>query len=106
MLSHVHSVVLFSFVFSDASSTNIHTLSLHDALPIYVDRLHGLAGLQHALLVREAVGERTDRLRAADGPDLLDAQQLRSVRDRKSTRLNSSHVASSYAGFCLRKKNC
>src|SRR5438270_9885320 len=75
------------FFFSDASTTKIYTLSLHDALPI----LDLLAGIDLLLvnLLRPREVER--RLRARGG-------------DRKSTRLNSSHSQISYAVFCLKKK--
>src|SRR5471032_2701476 len=72
---------LFFFFFNDTATTEIYTLSLHDALPIS-------AGRAHRLPIPTA---RTKRwpVRAAD---------------RKSTRLNSSHITISYAVFCLKKK--
>src|SRR5690625_7521511 len=79
-LSHV-----FFFLHAPATPV-IHTLSLHDALPISVTAL--LTGLLEPAGVLGVVeGEPTGFL------------------DRKSTRLNSSHVAISYAVFCLKKKN-
>src|SRR3712207_7748565 len=93
----------FFFFFNDTATTEIYTLSLHDALPIW----HG-----------------ADRARPADGQVARDdvvhqrsaaavlhvrhvhpgaARQLLSG-DRKSTRLNSSHANISYAVFCLKKK--
>src|SRR5215510_3533575 len=75
------------FFFNDTATTEIYTLSLHDALPI-LDEL--------------------DRRNASSpGPPLLVRIGLSAgepVEDRKSTRLNSSHVAISYAVFCLKKK--
>src|SRR5207249_11086015 len=85
----------FSLFYTDTSPTDLYTLSLHDALPIFA----------------------LDELRAAGGtPDspeepgfilytgrLLGWKGL-AVLDRKSTRLNSSHVSISYAVFCLKKK--
>src|SRR2546429_6982246 len=69
------------FFFNDTATTEIYTLSLHDALPIFlVD--HG-----------NALPERIQRAAQRDGP-----------ADRKSTRLNSSHGYISYAVFCLKKK--
>src|SRR5438270_10556110 len=74
---------MYFFFFNDTATTEIYTLSLHDALPIY--DAHSVAAQ------REHVVEVTARR----GP-------LR--RDRKSTRLNSSHSQISYAVFCLKKK--
>src|SRR5436309_14290352 len=74
--------LLFSFFFNDTATTEIYTLSLHDALPI---------SCQPGVAVRQGpVQLRGDRSRRSD---------------RKSTRLNSSHVKISYAVFCLKKKN-
>src|ERR1035437_10423180 len=72
--------VLFCFFFNDTATTEIYTLSLHDALPIY----HG--------------GRCHERRRHG-------AFQRTHLRDRKSTRLNSSHANISYAVFCLKKKH-
>src|SRR5438045_5349226 len=75
----------FSFFFNDTATTDIYTLSLHDALPIFALAV-GLAGLHFpgALAHRHAF--------------------LGGEQDRKSTRLNSSHLGISYAVFCLKKK--
>src|SRR5438874_6330733 len=70
------------FFFNDPATTEIYTLSLHDALPI--SKRRGFA---------PAPAHRQDR-------PALPAPR----RDRKSTRLNSSHVEISYAVFCLKKK--
>src|SRR5689334_24097282 len=75
------SVILF-FFFNDTATTEIYTLSLHDALPIY----------WRARPVRRLLDQ--DRTSRA----------WREVPDRKSTRLNSSHSSISYAVFCLKKK--
>src|SRR5256885_8847249 len=81
--------VLFFFFFNDTATTEIYTLSLHDALPISV---HPGQGAVRPLQPRQE-GRR---------------QALRQARlhhgDRKSTRLNSSHLVISYAVFCLKKK--
>src|SRR2546422_7203626 len=82
----------FFFFFNDTATTEIYTLSLHDALPILLVHLYrrrhpGAVGAQH--LERHAV-EREPVAGAR--------------RDRKSTRLNSSHGYISYAVFCLKKK--
>src|SRR5258708_15526728 len=77
-------MTLSFFFFNDTATTEIYTLSLHDALPIY--------------LLREISGDfqhhRHQEGRAHRG----------NGRDRKSTRLNSSHQIISYAVFCLKKK--
>src|SRR2546429_3536083 len=78
-------LVLFFFFFNDTATTEIYTLSLHDALPIYYLPQR----------VRFRLEQR--RFRAH-----LDRFVLRP--DRKSTRLNSSHGYISYAVFCLKKK--
>src|SRR5215204_7260682 len=73
--------MLFSFFFfNDPATTEIYTLSLHDALPISRFELDRPLRYQIASYLRHA------------------------ARDRKSTRLNSSHTVISYAVFCLKKK--
>src|SRR5256885_13084132 len=74
------------FFFNDTATTEIYTLSLHDALPIYS--------------VQIAMHERIVCLPAYEL-----GNPLRRCEDRKSTRLNSSHLVISYAVFCLKKKN-
>src|SRR2546426_7006870 len=82
------------FFFNDTATTEIYTLSLHDALPIYHAQQLRLRGKrQLADLVQE---QRPTRGRL--GWDAVPG------RDRKSTRLNSSHLVISYAVFCLKKK--
>src|SRR5476651_2856368 len=76
----VYSCSCFFFFFNDTATTEIYTLSLHDALPIFAWQ-------------RQQYG--VDRA--------LQRLQHRS-QDRKSTRLNSSHANISYAVFCLKKK--
>src|SRR5438034_6858974 len=76
---------LLFFFFTDTATTEIYTLSLHDALPDLEDRD---ADERH--LPRGLRGGREHRRSAQ--------------RDRKSTRLNSSHTVISYAVFCLKKK--
>src|SRR5256885_11333541 len=101
MLTHSLS---FFFFFNDTATTEIYTLSLHDALPIYdID-------------ITKPFGQRILNLKFKGQP-LAMTQKLRVVTnnyrvngggDRKSTRLNSSHLVISYAVFCLKKKtnNC
>src|SRR5438132_3929124 len=79
------------------ATTEIYTLSLHDALPIY--GVLPFAGCPGAGALRSERGRR-----AAGGS--RSRRELRSpAGDRKSTRLNSSHTVISYAVFCLKKKN-
>src|SRR2546426_6065903 len=87
------------FFFNDTATTEIYTLSLHDALPIS----RSLELL--AALMALAAGWRND-VRAAALLALAGASNDPDVRsaDRKSTRLNSSHLVISYAVFCLKKK--
>src|SRR2546429_3762472 len=77
----------FFFFFNDTATTEIYTLSLHDALPIYALRIGSQAGQ-----VARVMGRRIEAAMGLTG------------RDRKSTRLNSSHGYISYAVFCLKKK--
>src|SRR3712207_7858673 len=82
---------LFVF-FNDTATTEIYTLSLHDALPIY----------RHLPRVpaRRPLPQGAERV----GPALERLHGHAAGRDRKSTRLNSSHANISYAVFCLKKK--
>src|SRR3712207_7539971 len=86
------------FFFNDTATTEIYTLSLHDALPISRGRVGWTAPLRHTATA--AAGEARDGLRRA----VLRAPARARRRDRKSTRLNSSHANISYAVFCLKKK--
>src|SRR5258708_11829937 len=82
------------FFFNDTATTEIYTLSLHDALPIY--RL----GCRHHRSVRRRcrLPRPRDRGLSATGGGA-------NRGDPQSTRLNSSHQIISYAVFCLQKKN-
>src|SRR5690349_22805594 len=86
-------VACFSF-FTVPSTTGTYTLSLHDALPIFGGHILRRAGDDAGLRHLHVVG-RAGQAEVGD----LDA-----LEDRKSTRLNSSHVEISYAVFCLKKK--
>src|SRR5256885_11388754 len=81
----VRALFLDFFFFNDTATTEIYTLSLHDALPICAGARGRDPGQRHPA-------------RAPMLPDVA-----RDV-DRKSTRLNSSHLVISYAVFCLKKK--
>src|SRR3712207_8080047 len=83
------------------------TLSLHDALPISEQQVEADGGADHFGQVRGADGELRQNPQApGDGPRIGIPAGLGEVapRDRKSTRLNSSHANISYAVFCLKKK--
>src|SRR3712207_8386978 len=103
---------MLAFFFNDTSTTEIYTLSLHDALPILLGRTNDLLGRTNDLLGRtnHLLG-RTNHLLGRVFLFLgavflfLGAVFLFLGRDRKSTRLNSSHANISYAVFCLKKKN-
>src|SRR2546430_9186189 len=77
------------FFFNDTATTEIYTLSLHDALPIYFDG----DGKADILWRNKSTGQ--NAIWFMNGGSI----------DRKSTRLNSSHSQISYAVFCLKKKN-
>src|SRR5688572_32289876 len=92
-------------------ATETYTLSLHDALPILRARLGpGGARGEHARVLQVVVAlhqHLRQRLAAPDertGHRGEEQQQHDGERDRKSTRLNSSHSQISYAVFCLKKK--
>src|SRR5438552_7668587 len=78
------SLYLFFFFFNHTATTEIYTLSLHDALPI---SLEGMRSFRR--LMTTSLGH---------------SSPTPAPRDRKSTRLNSSHQIISYAVFCLKKK--
>src|SRR2546422_8619897 len=93
-----HSVYIF-FFFNDTATTEIYTLSLHDALPIYAGRAaHGGRMAGRAMRRRDLPSEFH-----AVAPTRLDFAGGW-TEDQKSTRLNSSHGYISYAVFCLKKK--
>src|SRR3712207_6881726 len=97
--------LLIFFFFNDTATTEIYTLSLHDALPISRRRAQGRhPHLPHGLsplLQRRGGGGRGALFPA---PSRRRSGVRRVDRDRKSTRLNSSHANISYAVFCLKKK--
>src|SRR3712207_8881365 len=96
------------FFFNDTATTEIYTLSLHDALPISVPAAADTTHID-AMLGSNARDHRGDELLAAcrlrrRGRRLTIGRWSLDL-DRKSTRLNSSHANISYAVFCLKKKN-
>src|SRR5258708_16927408 len=88
--------ILPFFFFNDTATTEIYTLSLHDALPIFLARPSRPGGYARGDF-RSGPGLR----RFASGRAVASMQ---SQEDRKSTRLNPSHQIISYAVFCLKKK--
>src|SRR3712207_8148318 len=90
-------IVPFLFFFNDTATTEIYTLSLHDALPISQLRLNLVEGSVSFSFTPQAARD----LKAAIATLM---ESLKAVADRKSTRLNSSHANISYAVFCLKKK--
>src|SRR5689334_24063447 len=91
---------LFFFFFNHTATTEIYTLSLHDALPIF-DRQRRQPLLRSAHMI----GHHCNLIvQLHDLADTLDGLGRTSIEDRKSTRLNSSHSSISYAVFCLKKK--
>ncbi len=121
------------FVLNDAATAEIYTLSLHDALPIYVDAGGVLLGLGEQLDLRQhlvgegvrhherrvagrvaevhepALGQHDDRVAGWEGPHVdlrLDVLPLDAGvgRSEEHTSELQSHVRSSYAVFCLKKK--
>src|SRR5258707_2218848 len=87
----IHYLIFFFFFFNDTATTEIYTLSLHDALPI----------CPRFSVRRQA---RAFPERRAGAFAVCQYACATSSRDRKSTRLNSSHANISYAVFCLKKK--
>src|SRR5438105_12138693 len=94
-------LTLSFFFFNDTATTDIYTLSLHDALPIYPLVDEGRAYADR--LVRDGVNTEY-----CNYPDMVHGfitmGRVLDTADRKSTRLNSSHEWISYAVFCLKKK--
>src|SRR3712207_8250799 len=107
MLSVCGAEVCSIFFFNDAATTEIYTLSLHDALPILVPRFAAGAGNKVWGLTGRwpRRGERTRPPPSWTAERLGQASKKGGQIDRKSTRLNSSHANISYAVFCLKKKN-
>src|SRR2546430_12488998 len=85
-------ILFFFFFFNDTATTEIYTLSLHDALPISPWPVHKISS--SPALGSSALHSNLRARRSSSS----------SAGDRKSTRLNSSHSQISYAVFCLKKK--
>src|SRR2546422_8716841 len=93
---------LMFFFFNDTATTEIYTLSLHDALPIFPASEVGKIAKGPR---PKGNGSRVDTLKGGDYVRVWIAKGGNNyIIDRKSTRLNSSHGYISYAVFCLKKK--
>src|SRR2546426_3365184 len=99
------SLLYFFFFFNDTATTEIYTLSLHDALPIChqpaggARRGGGMITAGHVLVVDDEKDRKSTRLNSSH---LVISYAVSFFQ--KSTRLNSSHLVISYAVFCLKKK--
>src|SRR3712207_7692646 len=94
---------MLSFFFNDTATTEIYTLSLHDALPIY-----NISVWWHVVGVMIVIGILVFVPDTHQSADFVFTERINNSgfsdgRDRKSTRLNSSHANISYAVFCLKK---
>src|SRR5205814_9494868 len=100
----LHTFMSFVFFFTAPPTPDIYTLSLHDALPI--SRCSGAtctppcSRSPRSAILLDSPSTRDGRSRKSS----RDCRLARFARDRKSTRLNSSHLGISYAVFCLKKK--
>src|SRR3712207_9289968 len=98
------------FFFNDTATTEIYTLSLHDALPIWLPSFQNTSAVlirgdlkdDYGVAVEDITwvprGQGAVPFKAPPGA------KIEPLEDRKSTRLNSSHANISYAVFCLKKK--
>src|SRR2546426_8961892 len=96
------SIFFVFFFFNDTATTEIYTLSLHDALPISSGALCSCVARAPRRFERETNLNRARR--ALQGWPGRGREPAPDMGDRKSTRLNSSHLVISYAVFCLKKK--
>src|SRR5258708_15628004 len=95
------------FFFNDTATTEIYTLSLHDALPILVVSIKDVTHRYGRVVALDGISLDIPSgvMVGIVGPDGVGKSTLMAlVADRKSTRLNSSHQIISYAVFCLKKK--
>src|SRR2546421_6478798 len=90
------------FFFNDTATTEIYTLSLHDALPISPPSIPLLGGQAEVFGARPGCDD--ERIAGVVARIARETQRACREIDRKSTRLNSSHDQISYAVFCLKKK--
>src|SRR2546422_6784587 len=93
------------FFFNDTATTEIYTLSLHDALPISSRKTRHHSSVVSSVLKRApAKSSGLEQYGHCSGHRYVSSARSHSGGDRKSTRLNSSHGYISYAVFCLKKK--
>src|SRR5256885_12599952 len=96
------------FFFNDTATTEIYTLSLHDALRSLISIVRPLMALDDILLEAEEKMEKTEQVVQHEFGGVRTGKAspalVENIIDRKSTRLNSSHLVMSYAVFCLKKK--
>src|SRR5207253_10346586 len=92
------------FFYHHPATPEIYTLSLHDALPIFSANRRFLRGVTFSGAYTFAGGTSNGTFQQLPSILARSRNTLEKSRDRKSTRLNSSHVAISYAVFCLKKK--
>src|SRR5207249_11272134 len=107
--------LLFIFFFIVTPTTAFYTLSLHDALPIYSKSVIPPASVTRMRIESPTCAAIANGSKPPSRTPLVSTSELPTRRivasvplgtvDRKSTRLNSSHVSISYAVFCLKKKN-
>src|SRR3712207_9452962 len=100
-------MVIFFFFFNDTATTEIYTLSLHDALPIFEPDARPesqdiVVSMNPESLLLEGARRVDEWGQIAKKVPSFDI--IFEIEDRKSTRLNSSHANISYAVFCLKKK--
>src|SRR5437870_10976617 len=102
--------------YTTKTSSNIYTLSLHDALPIWIQKEVGITFIfvthdqEEAMTISDRIAVMNKgRIEQLGPPEEVyerpATEFVAEIVDRKSTRLNSSHVAISYAVFCLKIKN-
>src|SRR5687768_18565648 len=97
-------LTFFSFFFNDTATTEIYTLSLHDALPIWNDQCPTRSSTARSSGSNRSPGDSTTSPSTSSSHSTRPSASSTRQSDRKSTRLNSSHGYISYAVFCLKKK--
>src|SRR5207253_9166608 len=97
--------LLHILFFTTPPTTHIYTLSLHDALPISIDSAFAICSRTFCTSRVSAAATWSGASSGEACPTPGNSTRMGCLQlDRKSTRLNSSHVAISYAVFCLKKK--